>query len=323
MIQRLALSVVLVSWIIVGAAQSAQVTAERSEHGVVVKIDGQMFTEYWTKAGTKPVLWPILGPTGKPMTRAYPMGKTPNEREDHIHQRSMWFTHGEVNGTDFWAEQPPNPKWKVKQNPRGSIKHREFVEVSSGKQAVVETRNDWLGPDGKRFCEDRRRVTFGVDGSTRWIDFDITLTASNGPVTFGDTKEGTMGIRVAETMKVDAKQGGRIVNSDGLIDKDAWGKRAAWVDYQGPVDGQTVGIAMLNHPSSFRYPTYWHVRTYGLFAANPFGVADFEGKKDVSGAYVLPQGQSIRLKYRVLFHKGNEREGRIAETFTAYAKQAN
>lgn len=289
----------------------ADVTAERSQNGVIVKIDGQLFTEYLIRSGAKPVLWPVLGPTGRPTTRAYPLGKLPNEREDHIHQRSIWFTHGDVNGVSFWHEMAGG----------GTIQHREFVKVASGPQAVIVTRNDWVAPDGKKVMEDQRALTFGRQDDTRWIDFDITLKATDGPVKFGDTKEGTMGVRVAETIKVDAKQGGRIVNSEGQIDKDAWGKPAAWVDYYGPVDGETVGIAVLNHPSSFRFPTYWHVRTYGLFAANPFGLHDFKGK-DADGSYTLPAGESIALRYRLLFHKGDEKQGKVAEVYARYAKEA-
>jgi hypothetical protein len=159
-------------------------------------------------------------------------------------------------------------------------------------------------------------------GTTRQIDFDITLTAKPGAVTFGDTKEGCFGVRVASTIKVDAKLGGEIVNAEGLKDKEAWGKRSPWVDYHGPVAGQQVGIAILNHPSSFRYPTYWHVRTYGLFAANPFGVSDFTGQKSATGEYVLPQGQSISLRYRVLLHKGDEKAAGVAAAFADYAKSA-
>ncbi len=286
----------------------AQVTAEKSDKGVIVRINGKDFTEYLTKSGAKPILWPIVGPTGKPMTRAYPMGEAPNEKKDHVHQRSLWFTHGSVNGVSFWDEMAKH----------GTTVHRKFVKIESGPEAVIVAENDWLGPDGKKICEDVRTLTFGLSGTTRWIDFDITLTASNGPVKFGDTKEGTMGVRIAETMKVDAKKGGKIVNSEGLTDGAAWGKRAAWVDYHGPVDGQTVGIAILNHPESFRFPTYWHVRTYGLFAANPFGVKDFTGKGD--GSFTLGEGKSMRLRYRFLFHKGDEKEGKIAEAFAEYAK---
>jgi len=322
MTSRLALCVVLTLLVTACQSPAAQLTADRNEKGVEIKIDGQPFTQYWIKAGSKPVVWPIIGPTGQPMTRAYPMGKGENEREDHIHQRSLWFTHGKVNDLDFWGEPATYAKAKVKR-PTGEIRHREFLEVHGGPQAVVATRNDWLDQNGKKLCEDQRRLTFSVAGTTRQIDFDIKLTATPGPVTFGDTKEGCFGVRVAETLKVDARLGGQIVNAEGLKDKEAWGKRSAWVDYHGPVAGQQVGIAILNHPSSFRYPTYWHVRTYGLFAANPFGVSDFTGQKGDVGQYVLPKGQSIQFRYRLLFHKGDEKAAGVATAFAAYAKTVN
>jgi len=291
---------------------AAEVTAERSPGGVTVKIDGQPFTEYLTRSGTKPILWPILGPTGKAMTRAYPMENDPGETRDHPHQRSLWFTHGSVNGVDFWAESGKNV---------GTIQHRGFVKVESGPEAVIIARNDWLGPDRRKVCEDQRALRFGGDAQSRWIDFLIALSATNGPVTFGDTKEGTFGVRVAESIMVDAKRGGRIVNSRGQSNAAAWGQPAEWVDYHGPVDGRTLGIAILNHPASFRFPTGWHVRTYGLFAANPFAQRSFRGKGESGEGYTLASGKTLSLRYRVLLHPGDEKEGRVAEAFAAYAKQ--
>jgi hypothetical protein len=291
---------------------AAEISVERSAKGAVVKIDGRLFTEYLVKSGTKPVLWPIIGPTGKPMTRDYPLTNHAGDKKDHPHHRSLWFSHGKVNGIDFWLEHG-----KV-----GTIKHLEFTKVAGGKTGVIATRNAWLAPDGHSVCEDERTLHFGADGDARWIDFDITLKAVDGDVVFGDTKEGMFGVRVAESLSVDAKRGGRIINSDGLTDAKAWGKPAAWVDYYGPIDGQTVGIAIFNHPSSFRYPTCWHVRTYGLFAANPFGLHDFSGDKKDDGALTLSRGKSVTFRYRVLLHKGNEREGRVAESFSAFAKES-
>lgn len=289
-----------------------KVAVEKTDSGVNVTIGGKPFTTYLFKSGAKPILWPIIGPTGKEMTRAWPMRDgNPEERQDHIHHRSLFFTHGDVNGIDFWGEAA-----KV----QGQTVHRELVKAEGGDVATIVTRNDWVGPDGKLVCQDERHLRFGTSGDNRWIDFDITLTASNGPVKFGDTKEGSFGIRVAETVKVDAKKGGKIVTSEGLTDGAAWGKAASWVDYFGPIQGETLGVAVLNHPSSFRYPTHWHVRTYGLFAANPFGLTDFKAGKD--GSHTLEKGQSITLRYRVVLHKGDAKEGRIAEAFANYANGA-
>jgi hypothetical protein len=292
-------------------AVSAEITVERSEKGAVVKIDGQLFTEYLVRSGTKPVLWPIIGPTGKPMTRDYPMRNRTGETKDHPHQRSLWFSHGDVNGIDFWGE-----RGKV-----GTIKHLEFTKIAGGNPAVISTRNAWLGPDGRPVYEDQRVLHFDTDGDARWIDFDITLKATEGEVTFGDTKEGTFGVRMAETLSVDAKRGGKIVNSRGEVNGAAWGRAAPWVDYFGPLDGKTVGIAIFNHPDSFRYPTYWHVRTYGLFAANPFGLHDFPGGKKANGAFKVARGESVTLRYRVLLHRGDETEGKVVERFSTYKEE--
>jgi len=205
----------------------------------------------------------------------------------------------------------------------GRIEHVKFARVAGGKPAVIAPEPRWLAPDGRCICEDERTLRFdaNADDTARWIDFDVTLKATQGDVTFGDTKEGTFGIRVAEWISVEAGRGGRIVNSDGLVDESAWGKKAAWVDYHAPMNGQVAGIAVFNHPSSFRYPTYWHVRTYGLFAANPFGLRDFTGNKKLCGAYKLEHGKSLSLCYRILFHMGNEAEGKVAEAYAVYAEE--
>ena len=302
--------------IITGLAPQAlrgDVTIERLPSKAVVRLDGKPFTEYIFFLGAKPVLWPIYGPTGKAMTRAFPMEKPlPGGTHDHIHQRSMWFTHGDVNGVDFWGEQKQY----------GTERQREIVKCEGGKTGLLITRNDWLNPEAKKQCEDRRVLKFGGDADVRWIDFEITIRATDGPVVFGDTKEGSFGLRVADSMRVDAHKGGRIISSEGQSDEAAWGKRAAWVDYHGPVEGETLGIAILNHPSSFHYPNRWHVRPYGLFAANPFGERDFTKDAKGNGAYTLPSGQSLTLHYRVLFHRGDEKAAKVDQVFAAYSKEA-
>ncbi len=291
----------------------AEVTVERTEDGLKIEIDGKPFANYATLSGNKPILWPIIGPTGKEVTRQYPMREAGEaERADHPHHRSFWFTHGEVNGISFWHEGDKT----------GTIKHREFAELKSGETAVIKTVNDWLGPDGKKICEEASTYTFGGDENTRWIDAVCTIHATEEKdVVFGDTKEGSFGVRVAGTVKVDGDGKGSIINSKGHTNKDAWGKAAEWVDYHGPIEGETVGIAILNHPDSFRHPTYWHVRTYGLFAANPFGLNDFQRGKGLNGSHTLKQGESVTLRHRVLFHKGTHEDAGIAKAYAAYAKE--
>ena len=293
---------------------AAEVTIDETEDGLSIKLDGQPFANWVRTSGNKPIIWPIVGPTGKEMMRQFPMREAgQGERADHPHHRSFWFTHGDVNGISFWHEGKNT----------GTIKNREVTNViARGETASFTIVNDWLGPDGKKICEETSTYTFGGDKDKRWIDAHCTIRATEKHnVVFGDTKEGSFGVRTAGTMKVDAKPGGKIVNSEGDTDKNAWGKAAAWVDYHGPVAGETVGIAILNHPSSFRYPTYWHVRTYGLFAANPFGLNDFQRGKGLNGSHTLKQGDSFTLRHRVIFHKGDEEDAAIAKAFEAYAKE--
>src|SRR3954471_20218649 len=300
----------------VPAAAQAEVTAERNKHGVTIKIDGKPFTEYLTKAGHSPALWPVIGPTGTPVTRSYPF-TAKDETDDHPHHQSFWFTHDKVNGINFWGANKND-----EQGDRGPhIAHREFIDVSSsGNTARIVTRNDWMNGEN-RVCEDKRIIVFGKGpADSRWIDFTITIKATDGDVTFGDTKEGSFALRVADSMRVDAKQGGHIVNSDGKENADAWGLPARWVDYTGPVEGKTVGIAIMSHPKSFHPLPRWHVRTYGLFAANPFGQKDFPDPAAAKqGEYTLNKGDSIKLLYRVILHRGKSNSADIDRAFREFA----
>src|SRR6187551_838668 len=240
---------VVVTCLIVPAAAHAEVTAEKNDQGVAVKIDGQPFTEYLTRAGHSPAMYPLIGPTGKPVTRSYPFTEpTKDGTNDHPHHQSFWFTHDKVNGINFWAANKNDDK----KDSGAHIAHREFLDVSStGDTPKIVTRNDWMDGD-KRVCEDERTIVFGKgQGDTRWIDFTITIKATDGDVTFGDTKEGSFAIRVADSMRVEAKAGGHIVNSEKQSNAAAWGQPARWVDYTGPVEGETVGIAMMSHPKSY------------------------------------------------------------------------
>ena len=285
---------------------------ETTDEGVTVKLNGDVFTRYLTKSGTKPILWPLIGPGGVPLTRSYPMQEPQaGEATDHKHHRSLWLGHGDVNGHNFWNEE----------NRCGTIEHREFLRVEAGDHPVIVTRNDWVSADGEKQCGDVRTISFGADDDQRWIDFDVTITADAGiPVTFGDTKEGTFALRVPGWMKVGAEAGGEIINSAGAKNAQAWGKSTSWVDYHAPRDGAVLGIAILNHPKSYGFPTYWHVRLYGLFAANPFGLHNFKNSLDEDGSLTLEPGKSFTLSYRVLLHHGDDQDGRVPEAFVEYAK---
>jgi hypothetical protein len=278
-----------------------------------VEINGHLFTEYFFKDVPRPYCYPLIGPGDVAMTRNWPMKNTPDEQHDHPHHRSLWFAHGSINGHDFWSEQKQF----------GKTVHDAFTEIKSGPAfGLISSRNKWVAADGTVVCTDDRTLRFYNPGNRpeRVLDFEVTLHASNGDLTFGDTKEGTMAVRLAETMRLKGKVGhGHIVNSAGVRDGDTWGKRADWCDYYGPVDGKTVGVAIFDHPQNPRHPTWWHVRDYGLFAANPFGQHDFEkGASKGAGNMIIPAGKSVTFRYRFYLHEGDEQQANVAAKYQQY-----
>ena len=282
-----------------------------------IEINGELFSEYHFKNVSRPFLYPVIGPDGLSLTRDWPMKETDYEEHDHKHHRSLWFEHGEINGVDFWSEDPK----------AGKTVHEEFSEIKSGRDfGLIQSRNKYVAPDGKVICTDDRTIRIYNRPYHRLFDFDVTVHASNGDVVFGDTKEGMMAMRLNETMRLgpnkfnNGKPTGHIVNSEGVRDQETWGKRAAWCDYYGPVNGRIVGVAIFDHPQNPRQPSWWHVREYGLFAANPFGIHDFEKKPAGTGNLTVAAGKSITFRYRFYLHRGDEKEGKVAERYAEYAK---
>ncbi len=298
--------------------------------GVIVKVDGQPFAEYVVDQANKPYLAPVFGVEGKQMTRNYPMKTIDGETHDHPHHRGICFGHEDIGGSEFWSEKKTYEEMNAKKPKSGdshiaklgSTKHRAYKELKADKDsAVIDDIIDWLDPSGKKIMEEDRRMTFRAPNGTRTIDMDQDLIANAGAVRIEDRKDAGLSIRVPTSMAVDSKLGGKIINSEGITDADAWAKRAKWVDYHGPVEGETLGVAMLNHPSSFRFPTPWHVRTYGLFTANAFASKGFDKKAEDWG-FELKSGEHLKLRHRFLFHSGDEKTAKIAEAWETYSKEA-
>jgi hypothetical protein len=276
---------------------------------IEVNIDDELFTAYNFGAElARPNLHPLRGPGGRHMTRDYPMAQGPEgESRDHIHHRSLWVAHGDVNGANNWSEEEGHAR----------TVHRSFSRREAGPvMGVLEARSDWVSAAGERLLEERRAMTFyHLPPAWRCFDLELELRPARGEVRFGDTKEGGIcAVRVASSM--DASGEGRIENSYGGIDEaETWGKRAQWCDYSGPVRGEIVGIAIFDHPDSFRHPTYWHVRDYGLMTANPFGLSDFYGDPSRDGSHVLRPGERMLFRYRIYLHLGDAPAGAVAEKY--------
>jgi len=299
-----------------GLVRGAEVELEKQEGAFAVKMDGELFARYVFEGHPKPFVYPIIGPTGQKMTRDYPMKEQANEAHDHPHHKSMWFAQDKVNGVRFWKEE-------------GRIVQDDVLSVSSRDgEAALRTRNKWVGPDGDVKCTDTRTVKFSsLPGGARAIDWKVTLHASHGKLTIGDTKEGTMAIRTHPNLRLknDPPQvttaNGKAINSQGVRGKPVWGKRASWLDYWGEIDDETVGVGIFDHPSNPRHPTWWHARHYGLIAANPFGLQYFENKSGGAGKMEIPAGESVTFRYRFVFHRGSYKEADIAELYRRYATQ--
>lgn len=278
---------------------------------VDVKIGEELFTTYNIGPELpRPFFYPLNGPSNIPMTRNFPMKDVPGERKDHPHHRSLWVAYGDVNGVDNWSEE----------GRYGRQIHRRLRNVVSGPvYGFFESVVDWVDGEGKKVLTEVRRVTFyNISSPLRMMDFQISFFATEGDVLFGDTKEGgIISVRVAS--QLEEMQGGKIENSYGALgEEEAWGRRAHWCDYSGRIEGENVGIAIFDNPRNLRYPTYWHVRGYGLFTANPFGVSHFTGDHQNRGDYRLLEGSALTFSYRLILHRGDAQEAGIKDHFLNY-----
>jgi len=325
-------------------------TATPTKSGYAIQVNGRPFAEYRSVGELTPDIWPLFSPKGKLATRTFPMAEketneeilkavrkvAPFESRDHPHHRSVWFHFGNVNGVDFWNIGPNRP----------FVRGQETQILESPRDKVVlRSKNDWVVPAAQArpeqvVCQDVRTMTFGVLSATIWyIDYDVQVLAVDHDVQFGDTKEGLFAIRVPGTVEVDAKArspqwGGLLMNAEGLKNGETWSKRSRWVDYTGPAYDQNpavdkpdkdapmspFGMTVMNHPDSFRYPTWWHVRTYGLLDANPFALTEFRAGED--GRATIKKGESLLFRYRILLHDFVISPEEIEQWFEKYAKTA-
>ena len=308
----------------------AQVTLTQNPEQITVAIDGKPFTVFYIggKDLNRPYLHPLRSASGTIVNRSFPAGQIPGETTDHPHHAGLFYGHGDVNGYNYWAIQNvPTPASGA--DPKmGRIVLKQVSSVKSGKESgSVDVVLNWLKPDGKVLLTETRKMTFYANPTLRIIDFDFDLAAIE-KVVFNDTKEGTFAMRMATPLEEPALKGtspgpartGKLINAQGgEREANVWGKRSEWVDYSGELDGEKVGVVMMDYPDNPRHPTYWHSRGYGLHSINPFGVSDFLNDKTQNGSMTIEPGQHVRFRYRVVIHPGLG-PARLAELYQAYAK---
>jgi hypothetical protein len=243
--------------------------------------DGVEIARYHFGPGLhRPFLFPIIGPSGRSLTR---MGH-PHDPESHSHHNSVWISHHDVNGTDFWGDRG-----------RGKIRHKRIVEFEDADEhACLVAENEWIGKDDKVLLLETRRVTALPLPDAEWLlIIEMELKATNESVTLGKTPFGMIGVRMAKTIGVH-DGGGTIRNSEGAVnEKESLWKQARWVDYSGAITNEELeGITLFDHPHNPNFPTHFHVRNDGWMGAS----LTFTGPREVR------PGESLHLRYGLYVH---------------------
>lgn len=278
-------------------------TLRREQSRISMCIGGKERTGY--TFGTdlaKPYFGPFFERYGGQITRLDPTTK------EHPHHRCFWVSHGSVNGVDTWNEP----------SDCGFIRNHAIENEESGSVFAAFTAcNTWTDHGGKPLCEEKTnyRLYCTAPGMTV-ADVELTLSAPYGQVTLGSTKEaGPVAVRMSDDITVKKGNGRFETGAGGVNEEDCWMKRAPWCDYYGTEAGHLCGFAILDHPENEGFPSYWHVRNYGLMAPNNF---------HIPGDRVIPAGESITWRYRLVAHNGDARAADISGKFAdlAYAPKA-
>jgi hypothetical protein len=302
------------------------IVEKKGEKRIDVLVDGKPFTSYiYPDDIMKPVLYPLRTSKGTLITRGWPMDPRPGERVDHPHHVGMWFNYGNVNGLDFWNNSTAIPA--EKKIHFGTIRHRKVDKIVNGDdQAELDVTMDWQKPDGTNLLREDTKFIFSGKGDDRTIERVTTLTALKEDVSFNDNKEGVLGIRLARELEHPSNKAeiftdasgketavaklnnegvtGHYRSSEGIEGEDVWGTRGKWMDLDGTIAGEPISLVILDHPKNVGYPTYWHARGYGLYAANPLGQKAMSNGKETLN-YKLPAGKSVTFRYKVLIHSGS------------------
>ncbi|MCU0462004.1 MAG: PmoA family protein [Bacteroidales bacterium] len=311
------------TFLLQGQDVKVQFANHEAERRIDILFDGKVFTSYcWPENVYKPILYPVYTSSGTEITRGFPLKPREGERNDHIHQVGIWLNYGKVNGLDFWG----NGSKGFKDPAGGEIKHLNIEGEGLGNnEAILKTSESWLKPDRKELLAEKTEYHFIARGSLRIIDRITTLTAKDTAVVFSDTKEGMFGIRVARELelpvnenvalldaegkpsaqKVPAANGaaGNYHSSKGVDGEAVWGTRAEWMNLYGTIGKEKISVVVCDHPKNPGYPTYWHARGYGLFAANPFGWTDFTKGKETFN-FTLKPDEAATFRYRVIISSG-------------------
>jgi len=323
--------------------KGVQVIADKSHRRVDITVDGKPFTSYiWPTSLKKPVLYPLVDDEGVTVTRGYPLEPRPDERVDHPHHAGLWFNYGNVNGFDFWNNSDaikPEDRSKM-----GTVVHAKIVSAKSGlNRGELVVESTWITGENKPLLQQTTRYVFRRRAHARVIDQIVTIEALDRAV-FKDDKEGVLGMRVARWLESPEEKGGTFMDangrptqvsaapagpnpatgvyltSEGVKGTAAWATRGRWCALTGKTGDHAVTIAIFDYPKNPGYPTYWHARGYGLFAANPLGRSIFDSKQTPFN-YTLEKGQSATFRYRVALFSSSITPAELDREAEAFASE--
>ena len=318
-----------------------RVSAQKSEPVKLVKSSGEQkvdifvgdkpFTSFlYPDTLEKPVLFPIHAANGAIVTRGFPLDPRPGEPNDHPHHVGLWFNFENLNGLDFWNNSYGIPK--EKKYLYGWIRTDKIEAVKSGKTGILVYHANWVNQQKQVLLEETTRFEFSGTQNQRIIDRITTLKADTAAV-FNDAKDGMLGLRLAHELQIPATEdqkftdnkgnitivkagtdkvaNGNYITSAGKTGNDAWSTRGVWCKVFGKMGADSVSIAIIDHPQNPNYPTFWHARGYGLFAANPLGEKIFTNGKSEKNLS-LKKGESVTFKYRIVITSGTETISTVA-----------
>ncbi len=306
-------------------AQQMPVTVKRNDQQkkVEVMIGGKPFTTFlYPDTLEKPVLYPLIAADGAVVTRGFPLNPKPGDPTDHPHHIGLWFNFENLNGLDFWNNSYAIPADRKKQY--GWIRTEKITEAKSGNTGVLVYQANWTNQNKEVILTENTRLEFSGNQNQRIVDRITTLKAVKEAL-FTDAKDGMLGLRLAHELQMpttkdekftdskgivtvvkggtDKIPNGNYLTSEGKTGDAAWSTRGTWCKVFGKIGADSVSVAIIDHPQNPNYPTFWHARGYGLFAANPLGEKIFTNGKSAKNLKLQP-GQSVTFKYRVVISNG-------------------
>ena len=325
--------------VIAQKADMVKIMKVKGEKKYNIFIGEKLFTSFlYPDTLEKPVLYPVYAIDGMDVTRGFPLHPKEGDPTDHPHHIGIWFNYENVNGLDFWNNSYAIPK--EKKNSYGWIKTDKIIESKNGIKGSLTYHANWVNQEKEVLLEETTRFEFSQLGHKRIIDRTTTLKAAR-EVNFKDAKDGLLGMRLAHELQIPTTQDqkftddkgivtvvkgsmdkiatGNYITSEGKLGNDAWSTRASWCKVFGKMGEDSISVAIIDHPLNQNYPTFWHARGYGLFAANPLGENVFTNGKS-SKNLQLKKGESVVFKYRIVVDAGKrsmsvEQINKFAEAF--------